>query len=635
MITASLAAKRSASFSDFLGGFYARRIKRLVPAQVVFVIAATILISLVNVQPEISINTGITSLFGMSNLYLLKLATDYFAQSTQLNPFTHTWSLGVEEQFYIVFPFVVWFSGFARGSRNGARNLFVWCCLLTALSLINYFWLSSHNYVAAYFLTSARFWEMAAGCIVYLGFSRRVAFERALEKVPPMLVVVAMVGAMSLPLALAVPAKVVMVLLTIILIACLKQATFGFALFTHRFVLFIGLISYSLYLWHWGVLSISRWTVGVTWWTAPFQLALMFGLATLSYWFVEKPFRSRNWLTTNSMIYGFGFLLVSVTALAAKAMSDAAPLLFAGDKNSSLHRLGGVSVHLRGFNERIKLVADDALRCNINPDSGLTSSRRDLASLRRLVVDCLSDGKPDQPRIVLLGDSFARDAVPLLASLANAQGFGFGVVYGYGCPVPFFDSTLNSRLHSGCAVSEEKVVYDSILASIRPGDVVVVRLYTSGVVYLGYDADMAKSASAYDLVLNSFHDQLRRLGARLIVIGGNPTLNLSQTLQLSPQWFNRIQTAGSATFPFDNTPETLIWKQQEERLSAVAKAGGWTFFPTRRYICGETSCKLRLAGNPLYYDENHLTVFATSLFQSDLERVVMAVAGQEATVRGR
>ena len=56
-----------------------------------------------------SLQTGLTSLFGFSNLYLLKQSTDYFGQETELNVFTHTWSLGVEEQFYFVFPFLIWF----------------------------------------------------------------------------------------------------------------------------------------------------------------------------------------------------------------------------------------------------------------------------------------------------------------------------------------------------------------------------------------------------------------------------------------------------------------------------------------------------------------------------------------------
>ena len=138
VITSSLYQRPSKNFKDFIGGFYERRIKRLVPALAVFVLVTSIAICLFNPEPYLSLWTGLTSLFGLSNLYLLKHSTDYFAQSTELNVFTHTWSLGVEEQFYILFPFLIWFSGFGRQTKNGARNLFLIVGTLTIASLIGF-----------------------------------------------------------------------------------------------------------------------------------------------------------------------------------------------------------------------------------------------------------------------------------------------------------------------------------------------------------------------------------------------------------------------------------------------------------------------------------------------------------------
>ncbi|WP_255446223.1 acyltransferase [Synechococcus sp. RS9902] len=119
VITSSLFGRPSKDFKDFISGFYERRIKRLVPALSVFVLITSVAICLLKPTAGSSLRTGLTSLFGLSNLYLLKQSTDYFAQSTELNIFTHTWSLGVEEQFYILFPFLIWFSGYGGQTKNG------------------------------------------------------------------------------------------------------------------------------------------------------------------------------------------------------------------------------------------------------------------------------------------------------------------------------------------------------------------------------------------------------------------------------------------------------------------------------------------------------------------------------------
>lgn len=99
VITSSLTDRQSNNLLDFVTGFYERRIKRLVPALVVFILITSVLICLFNPDPGGALGIGWKSLFGLPNISLFRSSRDYFAQSTELKPFTHTCSLGVKEQF--------------------------------------------------------------------------------------------------------------------------------------------------------------------------------------------------------------------------------------------------------------------------------------------------------------------------------------------------------------------------------------------------------------------------------------------------------------------------------------------------------------------------------------------------------
>jgi peptidoglycan/LPS O-acetylase OafA/YrhL len=168
VITASLSRDKSTGLKQFLANFYAKRAKRLLPALVACIIPSAILICLFNPWPQADIKTGIGALFGVSNLWLYFQDVNYFGKSAELNVFTQTWSLGVEEQFYFIFPFFVWFSGFTKASRSGARNLALIVIPLLLLSLIAFTFLARTNPAASFFLVTSRFWELAAGCLAYL-----------------------------------------------------------------------------------------------------------------------------------------------------------------------------------------------------------------------------------------------------------------------------------------------------------------------------------------------------------------------------------------------------------------------------------------------------------------------------------
>ncbi len=295
VITSSLAWRKNKNFQDFLTSFFERRIKRLIPALIPFTVITGVLICFFNPFPVITLRTGITSLFGLSNLYLLKQSTDYFAESTQLNAFTHTWSLDLEEQFYFLFPFLIWFSGFGKQAKNGFKNLFITIICLIFISLSSYIIISQVNSSAAYFLMPTRFWEMAAGCLTFLILKSNKKCIKKLTDLNPLIIFLLILIVLTLPINFSVLATISVVFLSSLLICCLKRGSIIFSFLVNKKILHIGKMSYSLYLWHWSVLCISRFTIGVHFWSVPFQLAIIYLISLASYKWIEEPFRNNEW----------------------------------------------------------------------------------------------------------------------------------------------------------------------------------------------------------------------------------------------------------------------------------------------------------------------------------------------------
>ena len=612
VITSSLFGRPSKDFKDFISGFYERRIKRLVPALSVFVLITSIAICLFDPSPGTSLRTGLTSLFGLSNLYLLKNSTNYFAQSTELNVFTHTWSLGVEEQFYILFPFLIWFSGFGQQTKNGARNLFLIVGALTIASLIGFLYLYPTNQPAAYFLMPSRFWEMAAGCLIFIVFQKRASTEQLLEKVPPLLVMALIVGVMYLPMSLAAASTISVVALSSILIASLKKQTAAFKVFTHPRVVYIGLISYSLYLWHWGVLSISRWTIGIHWWSVPFQIALMLGLAVASYRWIETPLRKGNWFGKRwkTLAVGGGVLVLVSGSLVAISK----PLngkLYTGRNNI----------------ERKTIFESTQFRenCNITPHqlSGKNYRPKPLVD-EAFIQGCLS-GDTHAKKILLIGDSFASVQLPMVANLSQELNLGFGAIFGYGCPYPIPFEYLKNGKSKKCKNIDETFFLQSVVSNINPGDLIIVRLYLPKSQYIDTDKNLRELLVSYDDGINKINDQIVKRGGKLLIIGANPTLSTSELISLNPQWFNISKQDETFTFSRQNTKETQIYLAIDERLDSIADSADWHYFPTRPYLCNQSFCFSKISGEPLYFDDQHLTQTAMMRYQHDLKNVIKSI----------
>lgn len=514
VITSSLSGRQSKNFLDFLTGFYERRIKRLVPALVVFVLVTSVLICLFNPDPGVALGFGWKSLFGISNINLYRSSTDYFAQSTELNPFTHTWSLGVEEQFYLLFPFLVWFSGFGQQKAKGARNLFFWVGALTIASLIGFIYLYQVNQPAAYFLMPPRFWEMAAGCLLFIGFQKRARIEQVLEQVPPLLVVAAMVGVMFLPVSAAVPTTIGVVALSAVLIASLKKGTVAYKFFTLEKVVYVGLISYSLYLWHWTVLSISRWTIGIHWWSVPIQVGLMLLMAIGSYRWIETPYRKWEWSPLRWKTIGIGLIPPASAAILLIGYLKIEPFsLFLGSKPRLIAT--GVS----------SLTTPHTLK---NKDGqwtwkGVTCVLSDNSQVGKHIrmEDCtIGDFGQADKRILILGNSFSAAFTHAFDKLVEKRNYAVTITSSWGA------SPIKEIPNKGTWDKANDFYWNStvpvLVKQLRAGDTVFLVNDMSGFSPIKQTSGNTKQLQLLGSGLIRFSNELKSKGIALAVLNGNP-----------------------------------------------------------------------------------------------------------------
>ncbi len=404
-----LQQERSGTFTYW--AFIARRARRILPVLVVVMIACVPFAhALMLPDPLQNFGQSLVATAFSANNILLWLTSGYWDLASEFKPLLHTWSLGVEEQFYLIYPFVL-----LLALRMSDTGRIVLLSVVAAVSLGSMLWASERDPTGAFYLFHNRAWQLLAGCIAAL-----VVFEYGVK--PRVLLaslgVVMMVAAVfGEPLTISLmPLSLVVPTFGAVLFLLFADSEGGVGRgFAMRPVVFVGLISYSFYLWHQPVFAFTR----IAMFEEPnlglylIGIAVAFLLAVLSWRFVEQPFRDPRTIG-NSKAFGtiaaglFGMAVLGLWMHVSAGLPGRMEVT-----GSSVPGAGATIV----YNERIH----DLLPENY-------------------------DGAPGAlPRVAIIGNSFARDFANVLLE-ARVQDEAFLVYRGDISHCPLYWSQENAAL---------------------------------------------------------------------------------------------------------------------------------------------------------------------------------------------
>lgn len=559
-----------------LTNFWERRIRRIVPPLAVVVIA-TFVASWFILMPADFAAYG-KSVIGLalfaSNVQFWK-SIDYFDNAAEEKPLLHTWSLSVEEQFYIFVPVFL----LLLAKRSKLNRAYLLLAAAAALSFgLSVFWTQRHP-TTNFYLLPTRAWELFAGAL--LAFSPKCGIERNKWLVE----VVAFTGiALILVPCFVYDHKTPFPGLTALppvlgsaLLIWVGASAAGFSLIGRTLaskpVVFIGLISYSLYLWHWPLFSLARYLSvqapgAAVWWI----LILASGaLATLSWRFVETPFRRRCVLADRAQLF-------TATAILFTVMLSSGAFVFKAN----------------GFEGRIKERTRNFVE----------TGKFDHSYVRELELQDIPDhlvriGATNKvPDVLIWGDSHAMAVLPMLDRLGSETGTAVAAATHAATPpvVGYF-----SRNEWG--MNERALPFNAaVLAHIKAAKPRAVILIS----YWNMHAEVAEFQEALVKTVR----EIASVGTVVYLMKDIPIYEFNVQKALVRASYkgadlNQYALSPSEYHAADKIPEDLITRLKQEGVRILDP------LPLLLARCGSNTFTPFDSGGSFYYDGNHLSTYGS------------------------
>jgi len=591
LITKTLIERKVTSAWRFFTGFYRRRFQRIAPAlfvYVAFVAACTAYFVPKSFLGQGALNTAKWAVFGGSNIQLVSSSDGYFGDRMSYNPFVQTWSLGVEEQFYLIYPIILLLVaiGMQRSNRSLAGIGKIILVLLTVGSLAFCVWQTKADPLRSFYLLPSRFWELAVGALLYLLVSR-VSGHRLNNPAHNKKFFTAGVVLVGISLAFATVSKfpywwaIPAVFGGLAMIHVAHNVPDGPVsrtreLLTSRPIVFIGKISYSLYLWHWGIFVLMRWTIGIeTPATKVLAIVLTLLASWLSYKFIETPPRRNAWV---------------------KARPDLAVIL------------AGVLAGLLCF-QTVSSVTAWAVKHN---KKASVPWFRDARAIKGMLNDIPSSVVGRGHKVLFVGDSHAGHYSYTAKWTAAKTDSSFLMLRNYGC------GFVNLMAAAPSTCPSNQVTIDKIKSNAQVGDIVVLSSFsTPRIAELWGPLDkqrlLAKVESkeaqlSRDRVLETSIEIVRTLQQfGVTVVLAAPTPVFEAPPDRCRRWFNRHNPVCAPGFETARNYQLELRAPVMKSYQALSKETGaalWDPFPL---LCPADPCQSKVDDRFRYIDQHHIS----------------------------
>jgi peptidoglycan/LPS O-acetylase OafA/YrhL len=591
--------------------FYLRRIQRLLPNAVVMVIV-TVVVSIIFLLPSMAVKVashGLWAIFNLSNVFILRSFGGYWGDSANSAPLLHTWSLAVEEQFYLAFPLTLWLL-----SRRTSIFAVTACLSLVSFALSVY--VSGAHPAATFYLLPTRAWEPLLGAVL-------ATYRVPVMKERPLLraragIATELVGWGGLALIVAgfffianansfrgVVALAPAVGALALLVSIADGTTGPARMLSKPLPVLVGKLSYSLYLWHWPMIVIARTyggLIGLSQRAATFiGLAAGVVLAVIAYRVIEQPLRRRGpgrrrRLLVLSAAFS-GCVLVCLTVSLRRPVADPLGLFDRPAFYGRLYSVGDV----------LTTSAPARLADVVFPQ------RPPQQEIWRTGGIVHSWGKSN-PRIVVLGDSHATMYGRLIDDICKQEGLSVAFLAALDASV-FFPSG-SSGFPSLAKSQDFDAARRKWLSEWNPDAVFVIERWDK---YAGDRAD-------FDRNLRQLVGELAPHTRNIIVFSQVPALRPGQTVNLREfvTWYLRSSGRLPKITPDANEP---IRKSSVATLEAVARD-----FPNVQvlrtdppFYMEDGSVRFSSGRSFFYADDDHLSQAGAEQLRPLFTQAILAV----------